>query len=50
MIVSEHEKRVMLKLASKGVPTKVIASSFGVPTQAVAAFKAWRTIRLDAKN
>jgi FixJ family two-component response regulator len=43
--VSEREKEIMVNLAKAGVTSKTIALAFGVPTQEVAAYKAWDTMR-----
>jgi hypothetical protein len=44
-VVSEREKSIIVALAKAGVETPVIAKAWGIPTQAVAAYKAWDTMR-----
>jgi hypothetical protein len=43
--VSNYNKYLIVKLAKEGVNSAIIARVFGVPTQAVAAYQAWDTMR-----
>ena len=43
--VSDREKSIIVSLAKAGVGTSVIAEAWGIPKQAVAAYKAWDTMR-----
>ena len=43
--VTEKDKNIILSLAKAGVTTPVIAQAWGIPPQAVAAYKAWETMR-----
>lgn len=49
-VVSEREKSIIVALAKVGVSTPVLASAFGVPKQAIAAFKAWDTMRSTPRS
>ena len=43
--VTDREKSIIVALAKAGVETPVLAKAFGIPKQAVAAYKAWDTMR-----
>jgi protein gp37 len=43
--LSDREKQAILQLAGAGVNNDVIASAFGIRPMAVAAYKAWATMR-----
>jgi hypothetical protein len=43
--ISTYSKFLIVKLAKAGISSTVLASVFGVPTQAVAAYQAWDTMR-----
>lgn len=47
--LTPREKAAVLALAKAGVSTPVLAKAFRVPTQAIAAYKAWETTRLAAR-
>jgi hypothetical protein len=44
-VVSDRDKSIIVALTKAGVTSQVVANAFGIPRQAVAAFKAWDTIR-----
>ena len=46
--VCEHDKQVMLRLAKLGVESHIIAEAFGIPKMAVAAYRAWETMRAQS--
>jgi hypothetical protein len=44
-IVTNHDKELIMKLAEEKVSSTIIAKVFNIPRQAVAAWKAWKTMK-----
>jgi len=49
VVVSDREKAIIVTLTKAGVETSVLANAWGIPKQAVAAFRAWDTMRSTPK-